>query len=104
MRKFAHQIHIPNGLEILQTVKNTKLAIKYTNIFRSKAIRRYRNRDFWYANVPSGNPVPDRKLTSHYIKMILGECWGGKCGTTYPPNKHYFFFNLKGLTKKVPLT
>jgi hypothetical protein len=54
----------PNDNKIYQTgitiyVPNSKInrmAMKYTNIFHSKAFQNLKNRDFWYANKPSGNP------------------------------------------------
>jgi hypothetical protein len=33
------------------------MVIKYHNIFHSKALQIYPNRDFWFENKPSGNPL-----------------------------------------------
>jgi hypothetical protein len=40
----------PNGCKIDQ------MSIKYTNIFHCKTLKNYPNLDFWFENIPSGNP------------------------------------------------
>jgi hypothetical protein len=37
------------------------MVIKYINIFQSKALKEYPSWDFWFENIPSGNPGPKRK-------------------------------------------
>jgi hypothetical protein len=44
---------LPNGLNIFQMV------IKYTNLFHSKALQNLPKLDFWFENIPSGNPDVD---------------------------------------------
>jgi hypothetical protein len=43
--------NIPNGSKMDQ------LAIKFTNICHCKTLKIYPNWDFWFENIPSGNPV-----------------------------------------------
>jgi hypothetical protein len=44
---------LPNGHKIYQT------AIEYPNLFHSKALKNYPNRDFWSENITSGSPAFD---------------------------------------------
>jgi hypothetical protein len=56
----GHKVPIPNGRKIFQK------AIKYTDIFHTKALQiQYPPYwDFWYENTPSGNPVLCRYVHS----------------------------------------
>jgi starvation-inducible outer membrane lipoprotein len=50
--------NIPNEGKIHQTdLKAPKMAIKYTQIFHSKAYKINQTCDFWSENKPSGNPA-----------------------------------------------
>jgi hypothetical protein len=33
-----------------------QVTLKYTNIFNRQALKIYPNWDFWFENIPSGNP------------------------------------------------
>jgi hypothetical protein len=46
------QYNISNGRKIDQ------MFIKYTNIFHCKTLQNLPNLDFWFENIPSGNPDP----------------------------------------------
>jgi hypothetical protein len=50
----------PKNYQMTTKIPNWPLYIpnghQYTNIFHSKALQ---NWDFWYENIPSGNPIPD---------------------------------------------
>jgi hypothetical protein len=43
--------HIPNDFQIYQMAK------KFSKFFIARLSKMYENRDFWYENIPSGNPM-----------------------------------------------
>jgi hypothetical protein len=46
------------------SLKIFQMAIKYINIFHTKALKNYPNRDFWFENKPSGNPATEMSGSS----------------------------------------
>jgi hypothetical protein len=54
------KIHIPNSHKIypMAVCKIYQMLIKNTNLFLYKTIKKYPNFDFWFENIPSGNPDP----------------------------------------------
>jgi hypothetical protein len=49
---------------------STQMGIKYTNIFHSKALQNLPKLDFWFENIPSGNPGVGRVF---FRKMHLSK-------------------------------
>jgi hypothetical protein len=39
---------------------------EYSNLFHSKALKNYQNWNFWFENIPSGNPDQEEQ-----IKVLL---------------------------------
>jgi hypothetical protein len=51
----------PNGRKIDQT------AIKYTNIFHCKSLKKLPKSGFWVENMPSGNPALQSRIRSAFV-------------------------------------
>jgi hypothetical protein len=75
--RFIMVQHTKTGKLCQLTIKYTKLpqntyidqmAIKYTNIFHYKILQIYPNWDFWFENIPSGNP--DTQVKCKIIWLI----------------------------------
>jgi hypothetical protein len=72
--------NIPNNQEIYQMSiklangrKIYRMDIKYINIFFARHSRIYPNLDFWFENIPSGNPALCRKWLAKTLFAWLGE-------------------------------
>jgi hypothetical protein len=78
------------------TIKYTKMTIKYTKIFRSKAFKVYQNWNFWCKNIPSGNPAQQR-----FLRLNFDDCNNKTNKTKYCTT---IFFNSKMSNDKMQLS
>jgi hypothetical protein len=79
------QQNIPNGRKIDQ------MAIKYTNIFHCKTLQNLKTWDFWFENMPSGNPGPKVIFLAFRSGLSAPVCSRQGCQMVYFQTKNPFF-------------
>jgi hypothetical protein len=76
---------LPNGNKIYEMFE-----IKLTNIFHCKTLQNLPESDFWFVNIPSGNPVlldMSNKTSFTFITLVVWVCFLliVKIASSYPP-------------------
>jgi hypothetical protein len=82
-------IKIPNGR---MYVRYSQMVIKYIDIFHFKTLQIYPNRDFWFENIPSGNPV--RVFRGEETDSVTGGSQSVSKKPNVRPNKLKLFLLL----------
>jgi hypothetical protein len=73
-----------------------QMSIKYTNILHCKTLRKFAKLDFWFENIPSGNPARVQEqivFFSSFVKNSFFTLW--TLAAASREGLSYYFFLLR---------